>query len=66
LWYFTLADSSSEIFMLKTFLTREWGLKHPVLNASMTPAAGGELDIVTHLGDGAERWLRERNKEILG
>jgi nitronate monooxygenase len=29
--------------MLKTPLTQEWGLRYPLLNASMTPAAGGSL-----------------------
>jgi nitronate monooxygenase len=29
--------------MLKTPLTQDWGLRHPILNASMTPAAGGAL-----------------------
>ncbi|MEA2666453.1 MAG: nitronate monooxygenase [Candidatus Eremiobacteraeota bacterium] len=29
--------------MITTFLTREWGLRHPILNASMTPAATGRL-----------------------
>ncbi len=29
--------------MLKTFLTERWGLRYPILNASMTPAAGGAL-----------------------
>jgi nitronate monooxygenase len=29
--------------MLKTVLTEVWGLRYPILNASMTPAAGGSL-----------------------
>ncbi|HWD40631.1 MAG TPA: nitronate monooxygenase [Fimbriimonas sp.] len=29
--------------MLKTYLTTEWGLRHPIISAPMTPAAGGEL-----------------------
>jgi nitronate monooxygenase len=29
--------------MLRTFLTERWGLRYPILNASMTPAAGGAL-----------------------
>jgi nitronate monooxygenase len=29
--------------MLKTPLTQTWGLRHPILNAPMTPAAGGSL-----------------------
>jgi nitronate monooxygenase len=29
--------------MLRTFLTREWALRHPILNAPMAPAAGGLL-----------------------
>jgi nitronate monooxygenase len=29
--------------MLKTPLTELWGLRYPILNASMTPAAGGKL-----------------------
>jgi len=29
--------------MLKTFLTQAWGLRYPILNASMTPAAAGNL-----------------------
>ncbi len=29
--------------MIETFLTRQWGLRYPILNASMTPAARGRL-----------------------
>jgi len=29
--------------MVKTFLTQKWGLRYPIINASMTPAAEGRL-----------------------
>lgn len=29
--------------MLRTFLTERWGLRYPIINASMTPAATGRL-----------------------
>ncbi len=29
--------------MLNTYLTSQWGLRYPILNASMTPAAEGKL-----------------------
>src|SRR5271154_1120880 len=29
--------------MISTFLTSQWGLRYPILNASMTPAADGAL-----------------------